>query len=200
KGNVVFLTISIASVTAALAFGWARLGDESAVRFALTFVALFAGFQCFYYALHRAMHTPLLLPLHRWHHVSHVTTPMSGQSTSVGEALGWMLGYVALPIAMSLVCPISLWGWLAYLSFNVVGNIAGHANSEIVRPSRWLWWRSTTAGTFTYHALHHARYTGNYGFESTWADRLFRTEFRDWPTLHARIWHKQPLQRLQEHA
>ncbi len=201
RGNFTFVTVSIVALTAALYTDVARLGDESLVRAAATFGALFLGFQIFYYALHRAMHTHALVRFHRHHHESRVTTPLSGQSTSLVEALGWQLGYVAMPAAMSFIAPISLYGWLAYLAFNVVGNIVGHANVEVIAPTnfpRLLWWRSTTAAVFTYHALHHARWTGHYGFESTWADRLFRTEWRDWPSLHKRIWAGAPLASLKE--
>ena len=198
RGNVVFVAVCIGALALALHLGWARLGDETGARFALTFLALFIGFQIFYYALHRAMHTHALVRFHRHHHESRVTTPLSGQSTSLAEALGWQLGYVGLPVALSFIAPISLNAWLAYLAFNVVGNIVGHANVEVVPPSRTLWIRSQTAAVFTYHALHHARWTGHYGFESTWADRLFRTEWRDWPALHARVWSGQPLTSLKE--
>ena len=48
------------------------------------------------------------------------------------------------------------------------------------------------------HALHHARWTGHFGFASTWADRLFRTEWSDWPELHARIWRGDALTTLKQ--
>ncbi len=198
RGNLTFVAACVVTLSLALHFQWARCGAESLSRFALTFVALFFGFQAFYYALHRALHTHALVRFHRHHHESRVTSPMSGQSTSLVEALGWMIGYVALPIALSYVAPISLYGWLAYLAFNVVGNIVGHANVEVVPPADLLWVQSTVATVFTFHALHHARWTGHYGFSSTWADRLFKTEWRDWPSLHARVWAQKPLESLKQ--
>ena len=200
RGNVVFLAVSIAALTAALSFDVARVGEESVARFALTFAALFYGFQIYYYAIHRALHTHALVRFHRFHHESRVTTPLSGQSMSFTESVLWQVGYVAMPIAFSFIAPISLHGWLAYLAFNVVGNIVGHANVEVVAPSRILWWRSTMAAVFTFHSLHHARWTGHYGFESTWADRLFRTEWKDWPALHRKVWAGQPMASLKERA
>lgn len=198
RGNLTFVAVCIATLTLVLHLGWTRFGEETAARFALTFFALLVGFQVFYYALHRALHTRALVRFHRHHHQSHVTSALSAQSTSFVEAIGWMLGYAGMPIAMSLLAPISLNAWLAYLAFNVIGNIVGHANVEVIAPSRWLWFRSQGAAAFTYHALHHARWTGHYGFESAWADRLFNTEWRDWPSLHARIWARQPLASLKE--
>lgn len=198
RGNVTFVGVCIVTLSLVLHLGWARLGGETAARFGLTFLALLFGFQIFYYALHRALHLHALVRFHRHHHESRVTSPLSGQSTSLVEAVGWMLGYAGLPIALSFIAPISLNAWLAYLAFNVVGNIVGHANVEVVAPSRTLWQRSLFAAVFTYHALHHARWTGHYGFESTWADRLFGTEWRDWPSLHARVWSGQALASLKE--
>lgn len=198
RGNVNFVLASIVALTAALASGVPRYGPETWTRFGLTFGALSLGFQAFYYALHRAMHHPRLVRFHRHHHASHVTTPLSGQSTSAVEAVGWMLGYVAMPVLISLVLPISLNAWLWYLAYNVIGNIVGHANVEIVKPTPTLWLTSTLVTVFTYHALHHARWTGHYSFASTWADRLFKTEWPDWLPLHARVWSGHPMTSLKQ--
>lgn len=198
RGNITFVAVCIAVHTAVLHVGLVRFGAETPARFAVTFVALFFGFQVFYYILHRAMHSKSLVRFHRHHHQSHVTSALSAQSMSGVESLGWMLGYSGMPLVFSLVVPISFNAWVAYLAFNVVGNIVGHANVEVVPPSRFLWYRSTLATVFTFHALHHARWTGHYGFTSTWADRLFRTEWRDWPSLHEQVWLKKPLESLKQ--
>ncbi len=197
-GNAKFFTVAVLCVSAGLASGAARLGDDGWLRGALTFGALFIAFQAYYYGLHRALHHRKLVRFHRHHHASHVTTPLSGQSMSIVESLGWMIGYVGLPIAMSYVVPISLTGWLAYLAFNVAGNIIGHANTEVIAPSPILRMRALFGATFTYHALHHARWTGHYGFESAWADRLFRSEYADWLTLHDQVWSGAPMKSLKE--
>jgi Delta7-sterol 5-desaturase len=196
RGNITFVLVSIATLTAALHFNLARLGDESFGRGALTFVSLLLGFQVFYYVFHRALHTHALVRFHRHHHESRVTTPLSGQSMSFVEALGWMIGYVAMPIAFSFIAPISFYGWMAYLVFNVVGNIVGHGNFEPINPKR----TNPMQPGFIYHALHHARWVGHYGFESTYMDRLFGTLFHDWSALHERVWNKQPLLSLKERA
>lgn len=192
-GNLVFLAVTIATSTLALSTGVVRFGAESAARAAGTFAALYVGFQAYFYALHRTLHLPSLVRFHRWHHASRVTTPLSGQSTSVVEAIGWMGGYVLLPLAMSWVVPISFDGLAAYLVFNVVGNIIGHANVEVVPKAPGLWQRSLFATVFTYHALHHARWTGHYGFASTWADRLAGTEWPEWMPLYERVVDGRPL-------
>jgi sterol desaturase/sphingolipid hydroxylase (fatty acid hydroxylase superfamily) len=198
RGNAQFFVVAVPSIALALHGGWVRTGDESVLRFAATFAAIVVVFQAYYYALHRALHDRRLVRFHRWHHASHVTTPLSGQSMHAVEAVGWMVGYVGVPAALSLIAPLSLNGWLAYLAFNVVGNVVGHANAEVIAPSPFIRTRALGAAVFTYHALHHARWTGHYGFESAWCDRLFDTEWADWPTLHARVWSGAPLRSLKE--
>lgn len=186
-GNVVFLAATVASFTLVLRSSLVRYGDDSAMRVGLTFLALYLGFQVHFYLLHRALHLPALVRFHRWHHVSRVTTPLSGQSTSLVEALGWMIGYVLMPVAFSRVAPISAEGWAWYMAFNVIGNIVGHANVEVVPRAPGLWYRSLLATVFTYHALHHLRWTGHYGFASTWMDRLLGTEWPDWMPLYEQV-------------
>ena len=198
RGNLTFIAVCVGATSAFVIGEAITFGDDGGGRVFGTFAALFVSFQAFYYALHRALHLPQLVRFHRHHHESRVTTPLSGQSTSLVEAIGWMGGYMVLPSVISLVVPISPVGLAAYLSFNVIGNIVGHANVEVVPTSKTLWWRSLSAAVFTYHALHHARWTGHYGFASTWADRLCRTEWRDWPALHAQVWGGQPMTSLKD--
>ncbi len=197
-GNVVFLVVAVTTFTAVLASGVVRLGPSSLLRDGLTFLALTIGFQVFYYGMHRAMHHRALVRFHRWHHRSHVTTPLTGQSMSFVEACGWMVGYAGLPLLMSYVAPIGFWGWLGYLVVNVGGNIVGHANVELSRGVAGLRWRSLNANAFVYHALHHARWTGHYSFQAATMDRLFGTEWKDWPALVQRVLDGRPLRSLKE--
>ena len=84
-----------------------------------TFFACWLGFEIYYYALHRAMHTRGLFQLHREHHVSHVNTPLTAFSMSFPESLGWIFGYILVPLLMALLgFNVSLAGWLAYLVYN----------------------------------------------------------------------------------
>jgi lathosterol oxidase len=199
-GNLVFVGVTVASFTAALEGGVVSFGPESLVRISATFFALLVGFQIFYYGLHRAMHTRALMWIHRWHHRSHVTTALSAQSVSFGEACGWMIGYVGIPILFSLVVPISFFGWAAYMAFNVSGNVVGHANVELSSPASRTKLVSMFANPWIYHALHHARYNGHYSFQAAIMDRLFRTEWSDWPSLFDRILRGEPLRNLHERA
>lgn len=193
-GNLVFLAVTIATMSALLHSGVVRFGPESTGRALATFGALYFGFQVFFFGLHWILHLPALVPVHRWHHKSRVTTALSAQSMSFGESIGWMGGYALLPLLFSYIEPISFEGLAAYLAFNVFGNIVGHANVELVGTHPGLRTRSLLATVFTYHALHHLRWTGHYGFASTWADRLFGTEWPDWMALHERVLAGSPMQ------
>ncbi|MCA9714783.1 MAG: sterol desaturase family protein [Myxococcales bacterium] len=186
-GNLKFLAVQLPIATAFLHFGWLRFGEGSAL---LTFVGMYFGFQLYYYGLHRALHHRALIRFHRWHHRSRVTTPLSGQSMGYVEALGYAVGYFAIPALCAQLgdaSPIVAEGWLAYLTFNIFGNIFGHANVEL--GPRTTTWRlvSIFQPPYVYHALHHARWLGHYGFASTGLDRVFRSEFADWRELHARV-------------
>lgn len=197
-GNVVFLLVQTAALTAVLASGLPRYGAPSWSFGLATFFGLMLGFQVYYYFLHRAMHTRALVRFHRWHHKSRVTTPLSGQSVSFVEAIGWAIGYALLPALASLAVPISLEGWAAYLAFNIFGNMVGHSNVELVPVTPGLRHSALFSNTFTFHALHHARWTGHYSFQAALMDRLCGTEWKDWPALHAEVAAGHALQTLRE--
>lgn len=164
-----------------------------------TFFACWLGFEIYYYALHRAMHTRGLFQLHREHHESHVNTPLTAFSMSFPESLGWIFGYILVPLLMALLgFNVSLAGWLAYLVYNYWGNILGHVNVEVLPV--WVGKRvhSWTLRAVTYHALHHARYTGHYGFGATFMDRWFTSEWNDWPALQAKVLKGEALTHLKQ--
>ena len=186
-GNAVFLAITTATLTVTLRAGAIRFVAGSTTRELLTFAGMLVGFQVLYWFLHRAMHLRALVPIHRWHHRSQVTTPLTGQSMSAGDALLWMLGYVGVPALVSQVVPLGFGGWAGYLAFNVFGNVFGHANVECILPISASRAATIFGNVFTFHALHHARWTGHYGFMAAGMDRLMKTEWADWPALYARV-------------
>jgi sterol desaturase/sphingolipid hydroxylase (fatty acid hydroxylase superfamily) len=198
KGNVIFLLVQTAAFTAVLPSGLPRYVAPSWGAGVATFFGLMLGFQVYYYFLHRAMHTKALVRIHRWHHKSRVTTPLSGQSMSFGEALGWATGYALLPALASQLVPISIEGWAAYIAFNIFGNVVGHSNVELVPVTPGMRASTLFSNAFTFHSLHHARWTGHYSFQSALMDRLFGTEWQDWPVLHAEVAAGKPLQSLRE--
>lgn len=197
-GNVVFVAITTLTVSAALHARVIRFGPASTGRSAATFAVMFVAFQAFYWFLHRAMHTKPLLFIHRWHHRSRVTTPLTGQSMSAGEALGWMVGYVGVPVVLSRVAPLGFSGWAAYLACNAFVNVFGHSNVELTTKATATRTGSLFGNAFVYHSLHHARWTVNYSFQGAAMDRLFGTESPDWEELYARVDSGQPLTSLAE--
>jgi sterol desaturase/sphingolipid hydroxylase (fatty acid hydroxylase superfamily) len=183
-GNLVFLAVAIPSFSVVLHLHLIRFADATALRTLLTFVAMYLGFQASYYALHRALHTRSLVRFHRWHHRSRVTTPLSGQSMDAVEAVGWMLCYLGVPALMSRALPLSFDGFFLYILYNVFGNIFGHANVEPVPAMPGLRYFTLLNNVFTFHSLHHARWTAHYGFATALFDRIFGTEWDDWMALH----------------
>jgi sterol desaturase/sphingolipid hydroxylase (fatty acid hydroxylase superfamily) len=155
------------------------------------------GFMIFYYFLHRAMHHPRLFWMHRWHHVSMVTTPMTGFSMHPAEGMGWVVGMLAPCIVLSRLGLLGFWGFAAWFVITWTGNIAGHANAEMF-PLRVTRLSSIWQNPISYHSLHHARFTGHYGFVAAFMDRLFGTEFGDWKELHDRVFDGHPLTSLRE--
>jgi lathosterol oxidase len=153
--------------------------------------------EIFYDFLHRAMHHPRLFWMHRGHHVSVVTTPRTGPSMHPAEAVGWIVGMLGPCVLLSRLGLLGFWGCFAWLAITWSGNIAGHANAEMfpLRSSRLgtLFWNP-----ISYHSLHHARFTGHYGFVTAFMDRLLGTEFGDWKELHDRVYEGQPLTSLRE--
>lgn len=197
-GNAIFLLVQTAALTVVLASGWPRYTSPGWSAGVTTFFAFMLGFQLYYYWLHRLMHTRALVRFHRWHHKSRVTTPLSGQSVSVVEAVAWAVGYAVLPALASQVVPISLEGWAAYLAFNIFGNIVGHSNAELVPRMPGQRVQSLFSNAFVFHSLHHARWTGHYSFQAALMDRVFGTEWSDWQALHAEIAAGKPLSSLRE--
>lgn len=193
-GRFVLLLATLAALW--LKSGAIVFGGEGAAAVALTFALLWTSFEVYYYGLHRALHSRALFPYHAHHHASHVTTAWSGQSLGWVEALGWILGLLVPPAVISFFMPVSLTGFLLYFVANTFVNLVGHANVELnplsSRNATWL------NHPWVYHALHHARFKNNYSFASTFMDRLFGTEWSDWPSLHARVWSGDPMTRLSE--
>ena len=191
-----FLLLLATCATPFLGLGWIRFGAEGPLAIAATFGAIWTGFEIYYYGLHRSLHTKPLYRFHVYHHESRVTTAWTGQSLSVLESLGWIAGLLVIPALLSLVMPLSWEGFLVYFVANTFVNVAGHANVELnpisARAATWL------AHPWLYHSLHHARFKNHYAFASTFMDRLFGTEWKDWHELHGRVVAGEPLPSLNE--
>lgn len=199
-GNVIFIAIASVCFPLVLRADVIRFTRGDGLRDALTFAVMVGAFQVYYWFLHRALHTKALVRFHRWHHRSQVTTPLSGQSVHPVETLGWMVGYLGLPWALSLVTPLGFWGWVGYVAFNVMGNMTGHSNVEPNVAAAASPVATLFANVFVYHALHHARWNGHYSFQAAGMDRLMGTEWSDWRALYDRVASGHPMTSLKDRA
>lgn len=176
--------------------GWIRFG-EGLGRELLTFFACLYGFQAYYWLLHRAMHHKRLMFTHRWHHESLVTTPLTGFSMHPLEGLGWCVGFLGPALLASQEVEIGAIGYFAFLAFAWYGNIVGHANAEFMpKLAATHAYSRVVSNPISYHALHHARFKGHYGFATSWADALFGTQFPDWIAVARQVQSGRPLAKL----
>jgi sterol desaturase/sphingolipid hydroxylase (fatty acid hydroxylase superfamily) len=199
RGYLGFLVLHALGFPSLVAAGAIAGGASGAGAFALTFFVTYLCFESSYFLLHLFMHRPAFLWTHRFHHLSRVTTPLTGLSVHPAEAVGWVFCLSLGPVLLSLFGPIHFGAWLAYLVYNFAGNIVGHANAEFF-PQAWFRNRvfSTFAQPVICHALHHARWTGHYGFASLKYDRMVGSEFSDWTILHERVAAGHPMKSLRE--
>lgn len=193
-GTILFHALFVPALAGAIASGAISFSTGWLAEL-LGFFGPWYGFMIFYYFLHRAMHHPRLFWMHRWHHVSMVTTPMTGFSMHPAEALGWIVGMLGPCIVLSRLGLLGFGGFLAWLGFVWSGNIAGHANAELF-PLRSSALTTVWSNPISYHSLHHARFTGHYGFVAAFMDRLFGTEFADWKEVHDRVYDGEPMTSL----
>jgi lathosterol oxidase len=151
-----------------LQLGWAHLAaDAGGLRIALEILALVAWNDVHFWINHRLLHSKWLRRFHLPHHRSVVTTPFATYSFHPLEAL--MLGNVIL--LPMLVHDFSFWSLLSVPLFSLFFNCVGHANYDFFPRVSYAHWFAASRR----HHLHHACYNGNFGFQFTFMDRLFRT-------------------------
>lgn len=151
-----------------LQLGWARLDSGAGgLQIALEILALAVWNDVHFWLNHRLLHTRLLRRFHGPHHRSTVTTPFATYSFHPLEAL--MLGNVIL--APMLVHDFSFWALASVPLFSLFFNNVGHSNYDFFPAVSYNHWFAASRR----HHLHHACHSGNYGFQFTFMDRLFRT-------------------------
>ena len=182
----------------ALYSGFLKDHPTTVLNFLYTFIIVFVWTEIWHYFSHRLMHHKSLLWIHREHHKSKVTNPMSSISFSFLEKLIFSVGIIAPVAALSSLIPISLYGIVAYYLFYFVTNALGHSNIEIRKPGYTQTWIGRIINTPTYHAMHHARYVKNYGLITSSLDRLFNTMWEDYDKVQTRAAGELPLQKLSE--
>jgi sterol desaturase/sphingolipid hydroxylase (fatty acid hydroxylase superfamily) len=161
-----------------------------------TYVGMYVWFELWFYATHRLMHTKALFFIHKQHHIAHVSDPLAAVSFSFMERTVLSIGGVAIPAVFSHWVPISLAGFVGYWIINLIFNVIGHMNVEVLphaatkSPTRFVF------GSVTFHSMHHARLKGHYGLFTTVLDRLLGTKFDDYELLWDRTSRGQGLDSL----
>ncbi|WP_035854207.1 sterol desaturase family protein [Deefgea rivuli] len=152
-----------------LQLGWARLAiAPSNWQIAVEIFLLVIWNEIHFYCTHWLLHTRWLKRFHLPHHRSIVTTPWASYSFHPLEAI--MLGNVIL--LPMLVHDFSLDALAAVPVFSIIFNNIGHSNYDFLPDAHHdRWWLNGARR----HHLHHACYTGNFGFMFPFMDRLFGT-------------------------
>ncbi|MFL5788583.1 MAG: sterol desaturase family protein [Flavisolibacter sp.] len=182
----------------ALYSGMLKEADTNWFNLTYTFIIVFVWTEIWHYFSHRAMHHKSLLFIHRLHHESRITNPLSSISFSFLEKFIFSVGIVFPVAALSHLMPISFFGIYAYYLFYFITNVLGHSNIEIRKPGYTQTWIGSIINTPTYHAMHHARYVKNYGLITSTLDRLFNTMWEDYDKVQSRAASDQPLTKLSE--
>lgn len=155
--------------------------------------------EIWHYVSHRMFHIRQLHWIHREHHRSHVSTPFTALSFSFPEKLIFDIGLIAPLAILDRFFSLNFFGvamW--YLGYLVINSFS-HANFEFKSPV-FVSAAGRILTSTTYHSLHHARYTGNYGLGTRFLDRLFGTEWDDYAGVFLQVTKGTPVRKLRDRA
>lgn len=171
-----WLLNSAVTVLAWLAWrrGYFLLRDANLGEALWDFVVLLVVMDFAMYWLHRLAHCEPFLRIHRLHHAYDRPRALTLFVTHPLETIAFGLLWLAFVV---LIDP-SWAGLLAYLTANVLAGTLGHLGVDPLP-------RVPGLGTSTFHAIHHQRLDGNFGFYSDVWDRCFRTVLA--PTDHGQV-------------
>ncbi len=154
--------------------------------------------EIWHYASHRAFHIEWLHWIHKEHHKSHLNSWLTAISFSFSEKLIFDVGFLSVLAALDRFVSLNFAGIAAWYIGYLAINSFSHANFELKSES-YPRLAGKVLTTTTYHALHHSRYTGNYGLGTRVLDRAFNTEWEDYEPLYQQITkEKRPLKKLSE--
>ena len=152
--------------------GWIVIDHTSFLRALADTILLIMGMDFAMYWFHRLAHHPLLFrPVHGSHHVHESTNAVSLFVLNPFE----VLGFGSLLILALMLHDFSGAAVIAYLTFNLIFGTIGHLGVEPLPGSLRRLAPFRYIGTSTFHGLHHANRSHNFGFYTTVWDRLFKT-------------------------
>ena len=152
--------------------GWTKIyGDidhHSIIYFILSPILLLAGYETYYYWLHRLMHHRSVYKIiHKVHHESIEPTVFSAFSFHPLEAF---VQFIFFPIVILLI-PLHLSAIAAVFSILTVSAMINHAGVEVYGNG---WIIKHIIGS-SHHDLHHREFKTNFGLNLTWWDNAMKT-------------------------
>lgn len=160
---------------AVMASGMIKYHSFTWSRFFLSFGFCYLFFELWFYASHRLIHTAKYRFIHKTHHVSVITNPLSALTLSLSEKTLNDFGLLVIPCLLTHFFPFVFEGIIAYHLYNFYMNVLGHSNIELMPK----WFARSPFGkvfvTSTYHSIHHLKGHCNYGLFLTFCDRAFNT-------------------------
>jgi Delta7-sterol 5-desaturase len=164
--------------------------------YSLLFTTVWA--EIWHYISHRAFHLRTLHWIHAEHHKSQLNSPFTAISFSFTEKLIFDIGLLGLLVGIDRFISLNFFGIAAwYIGYLVITSFS-HANFEL-KPKGYNSFFGKVVTSATYHALHHSRYTRNYGLGTRVLDRILKTEWEDYERVYDRTSGEQrPLTRLRE--
>ena len=168
--------------------------------FVYSWVLAIVWAEIWHYVSHRAFHLRPLHWIHAEHHKSHINSPFSAISFSFAEKLIFDLGMLLPLAAVDKFLALNFYGVAAWFIGYLIINSFSHANFEL-KSARYNRFAGQVLTSTTYHSLHHARYTGNYGLGTRVLDQIFKTEWADYEQLYDQVaGQERPLKSLRERA
>jgi lathosterol oxidase len=179
-----------------LSLGSFRNVGLASFLYSVIFTSVWA--EIWHYATHRAFHLRALHWIHAEHHRSQLNSPFTAISFSLTEKLIFDVGLLSLLVGIDQLISLNFFGVAAWYTGYLVMNSLSHANFEL-KPKDYNSFFGKVLTSATYHALHHSRYTRNYGLGTRVLDRILKTEWEDYERVYDRTCGEQrPLTRLRE--
>lgn len=173
--------------------------NRSGGSFVMTLLLTAVWAEIWHYASHRAFHLKSLHWIHAEHHKSRLSSPFTALSFSFSEKLIFDFGLVSMMALVDVfLMNLNFYGLATWFVLYLTVNSYGHANYEIRSPS-FMTLKGKFITSTVYHALHHSRYTGNYGLGTRFLDRWLSTEWEDSEAVFDQVVvQKKPLKKLKQ--